>query len=137
MEHNRKLVFHPLCVLCGNKRSYLLSVLGRLLRAGEGHEQYSTSSTRPCVKEIIYLFISASAMLQVLQGNRDEAAAQQPLENYLEPGTHQALSFQKKSAYRGQTLALSQELLPMSGRLTLINTCTLTVTKFLSSAKKV
>lgn len=52
-------------------------------------------------------------MLQVLQENQDEAALQQSLENCLE--TDQPLSFQRKSAYRGQTLSLSQELLPNPG----------------------
>lgn len=44
---------------------------------------------------MIYLFISDSMVLQVLQGPQDEAAAQQPPENRLEPVTCQAVAFKK------------------------------------------
>lgn len=72
-------------------------------------------------------------MLQVLQGNQDEAAAQQPLQNCLETGIHQPLSFQKNLLTEDRLwlfLKSSFQIQGLSGRLTLINSCTLTITKF-------
>lgn len=115
MEHDLKLVFHPICASRGNECYYLLSVLGSVLGlapcSGEEHKQCGTSSTQPHVKEMTYLF-NASPMHRVLQGPQNEAAAQQPPENHLEPLTYQAVTFKKNLHIEDRLWLFSQELLP-------------------------
>ncbi|XP_075378146.1 uncharacterized protein LOC142419245 [Mycteria americana] len=125
--------------LVDGKPSSRDAALVSALQPGEEHEQYGTSSTQPHIKEMICLFISASTMLQVLQGPQDEAAAQQPPANCSEPVTYQAVAFKKICLQRTDSGSFSRA--PSKSKVclavsTLINTCTLAVVKFLSSAKK-